>query len=458
MHIKVKKGFDINLAGKAEKRLGEIEAATTVAIKPDDFIGMYRPKLAVKEGHTVKAGTPILYDKAHPDIKYTSPVSGEVVEIRRGAKRKLLEVVILADSQTEYETFKAYSFSDLGNVKPEEIRETMCKSGVWPQLLQRPYGIVPSKDSEPKAIFVSAFDTHPLAPDYDFLFKGEEKNIQAGINMLSKMTNAPIHLTVDKDAEVSEVFKGLENVTLHQASGPHPAGNVGVHIHHISPLNKGDIVWTISPYGLALIGRLFLTGKYDARKKVALVGSEVAQPQYYEVIQGTCLDKMTGQGLKSDHIRVISGNPLTGTQVTKDGFLGYYDNQVTILPEGDKARFFLTDGWLAPVKNRLSFHRAIGLLSFLNGKNKEYKLDTSMNGEERAFVMTGAFEKVLPMDILPTHLIKAILAEDYDEMEALGIYEVVEEDFALCEFIDVSKHPIQEIIREGLDLMRAAEV
>lgn len=457
MQIKIKKGFDINLAGKAAQTLGQVERANTVALKPDDFIGMYRPKVIAKEGTSVKAGSPVLYDKAHPDIMYTSPVSGEVVEVRRGAKRKILEIVILADKETEYETFKSYNFSELGKLDAEEIRETMCKSGLWPQLLQRPYGIVPAKDSEPKAIFISAFDTHPLAPDYDFIFKGEEKNIQAGLDVLAKMTKAPIHLTVNNNGEVSSVFKGLENVTIHQASGPHPAGNVGVQIHHISPVNKGETVWTINPFGLAMIGRLFLTGKYDARKKIAFVGSEVKEPQYYEVLQGACLDKLTESGLTNDHIRVISGNPLTGTRVDRKGFLGYYDHQVTVLPEGDKPRFFLTEGWLAPVKSRVSFHRALGLLSFLNGKNKEYKLDTNQNGEERAFVMTGAFEKVLPMDILPTHLIKAILAEDYDEMEALGIYEIVEEDMALCEFIDVSKHPIQEIVREGLDLMREAE-
>ncbi|MEM6297979.1 MAG: Na(+)-translocating NADH-quinone reductase subunit A [Bacteroidota bacterium] len=456
MNIKVKKGFDINLAGKAEKTLTKL-MPTTVALKPDDFVGMYRPKIAAKEGTSVKAGSPVLYDKAHPDIFYTSPVSGEVVEIRRGEKRKILEIVILAESETSYEEFKAYNQSELSKISADEIRATLLKSGAWTHILQRPYNVVPAADSTPKAIFISAFDSHPLAPDYNFAFKGEEKNMQAGISVLAKMAGCPIHVTTDAKAEVSDTFKGLEGVQKHQASGPHPAGNVGIHIHHVNPINKGEVVWTINPFGVALIGKLFLTGKYDAMKKVALTGSELNKPQYVEMPLGANLEKALEGQFKQDNVRVISGNPLTGVRIQKDGFLGYYDNQITVLPEGDEARFFLTTGWLAPVANRVSFHKAFGLLSFLNGKKKEYRLDTSMNGEERAFVLTGEFERVTPMDVLPTHLIKAILSEDYDEMEALGIYEVVEEDLALCEFIDVSKHPIQEILREGLDMMRATE-
>ncbi len=457
MNIKVKKGFDINLAGKAEKTLTK-HMPTTVALKPDDFVGMYRPKIAAKKGTSVKAGSPVLYDKAHPDIFYTSPVSGEVVEIRRGEKRKILEIVILAESETAYEEFKAYNQSELNNISANEIRATLKKSGAWTHILQRPYNIVPAADSTPKAIFISAFDSHPLAPDYNFIFKGEKKNMQAGIAVLTKMAGCPIHITTDAKAEVSDTFEGLEGVQKHQASGPHPAGNVGIHIHHVNPINKGEVVWTLNPFGLALIGKLFLTGKYDAMKKIAVTGSELNKPQYMEVPLGTNLEKVLDGQFKQDNVRVISGNPLTGVRIQKDGFLGYYDNQITVLPEGDEARFFLTSGWLAPVADRVSFHKAFGLLSFLNGKKKEYRLDTNTNGEERAFVLTGEFERVTPMDVLPTHLIKAILSEDYDEMEALGIYEVVEEDFALCEFIDVSKHPIQEILREGLDMMRATEV
>ncbi len=451
--IKLKKGFDINLLGKAETKTGKLGLSKTFAIKPTDFIGMYRPKLLVQQGDVVKAGTPLFYDKKMAGVMYVSPVSGEIVEIKRGAKRKLLEVIILADSVIEYEPYNKYTVSELSGLKKEDILPVLLQSGIWPQIIQRPFGIVADPAIQPKSIFISTFDTHPLAPDYNYIFKGGEQAFQVGIDLLKKVAGCPIHLGVSANAEVSKVFSP-KNVEITKFSGKHPAGNVGVQIHHVSPLNKGETVWTLNPYGVIQIGKLFLEGKYDASKLIAVVGSEVSEPQYYQTYIGACIDKFVEGNLVSDHVRYISGNVLTGEKIESKGYLGFYDHQVTVLPEGDKPRFFLTEGWLAPVANRLSFHRALGLLSFLNPK-KAYKLDTSLNGEERAFVMTGAFEQVVPMDILPMHLVKAIMAHDYDEMEALGIYEVVEEDLALCEFIAVSKQPIQQIIREGLDLMRA---
>jgi len=449
--VKLKKGFDINLAGKAEKTIASTPPSETFAIKPTDFIGMKRPKLFVAEGDSVKAGTPVLYDKMQENVMVCSPVSGEVVEVRRGAKRKLLEIRILADKEIEYETFKTYSGSDLHKLSREDAQAQMTKGGVWSNLVQRPFGIVASEADTPKSIFISAFDTHPLSADIAFTLKGEEDAFKAGVEVLKKFTSGKVHLNHDLSGEVSTVFANIEGVENNKISGPHPAGNVGIQIHHLDPIGKGEVVWTITPYGVAQIGKLFLKGIYDASRLVAVAGSEVSKPQYFKTYTGAGINKFIDGNLKNDHVRFISGNVLTGERIEKDGYIGFYDNLLSILPEGDHADFL---GWIMPRKEVLSFHRAWGLLSFLNGKNKEYALDTNTNGEPRAFVQTGTFEKVTPMDIYPTYLVKAIMAEDFDNMEALGIYEVIEEDLALCEYVDVSKHDIQEIVREGLELIQ----
>ncbi|WP_448520168.1 Na(+)-translocating NADH-quinone reductase subunit A [Rhodoflexus sp.] len=451
--IKLKKGFNINLAGKAATQLAE-HNPETVAIKFDDFPGLYRPKILVKEGDVVKAGSPLFFDKAMETVIYAAPVSGEVVAVKRGEKRKPIEIVILCDKIIEYVEYRRFTVSDIANISAEDAIKHMISSGVWPQIIQRPYAIVANPEVAPKNIFISTFDTSPLAPDYEFLFKGQEQYFEAGIEVLRKVGKCDIHIGLNAGAEVSKVFTSAKNVKFHKFIGPHPAGNVGVQIHHVAPINKGDVVWTLNPYGVIQIGKLFMEGRYDASKIIALVGSEVKQPQYYKTILGANINKLVANNLKSDHVRYISGNVLVGQKIQANGHMGYYDHMLTVIPEGDTPRFFLTDGWLAPIAKRLSFHRALGLLSFLNGSNKEYVLDTSTNGEERAFVATGTFEQVVPMDILPMHLVKAILANDYDSMEALGIYEVAEEDFALCEFIDVSKQPIQQIIRQGINMMR----
>ena len=448
--IKLKKGFDINLAGKAEKRLGGEVFPETFALKPTDFNGIKRPKLLVNEGDTVKAGTPILFDRVLESVLFTAPVSGEVVEIKRGAKRKLLEIKILADKEIAYESFPKHSASDISSLSRELILDQLLKSGVWPNIIQRPYGIIANPEETPKSIFISTFDTAPLAPDYNFLLKGQEAHFQTGLDVLKKLTTGQVHLGMKAEGEVAPVFAQAKNVQIDKFSGKHPAGNVGVQIHHIDPINKGDIVWTLKPQAVVQIGKLFTEGIYDASKVVALVGSEVKEPQYYRTYVGAGISRLVEGKVKAGKNRFISGNVLTGEKVAEDSFLGFYDNMITVIPEGDHYEFL---GWIMPQANVPSFHRAFGLLSFLNPK-KEFVVDTNTNGEERAFVQTGVFEKVVPMDILPTHLLKAIMAEDYDEMEALGIYEVVEEDLALCEFIDVSKHDVQAILREGLILMQ----
>lgn len=450
-HIKLKRGFDINLAGKPEKVVEEATRSDTFAIKPTDFMGMLRPKVIVDEGDTVKAGTPILFDKKKNSVMYCAPVSGEVVEVKRGERRKLLEIKILADKDIAYEEFKQYSASDLTAITREEVLEQMQKGGVWPQLVQRPYGIVADPADTPKSIFISTFDTSPLAPDYDILLKGQANFFAAGVQVLSKLTDGKVHLGIDADAEVSAVFSDVKGAEMTKFSGPHPAGNVGVHIHHVDPIGKGQVVWTIDPYGVVQIGKLFLKGIYDASKVIALVGSEVKKPQYYQTYLGASIDKITEGKIESKNVRYISGNVLTGEKIEPDGYLGYYHHQITVIPEGNEYEFL---GWMKPTTDKLSFHRALGLLSFLNPSKKEYVLNSNMKGEERAFVQTGIYDKVLPMDILPEYLFKAIMAEDYDDMETLGIYEVIEEDVALCEFIDVSKHDIQRIIRDGINLIR----
>ena len=449
--IKLKKGFDINLAGKADKKIATCDQPETFALKPTDFLGIERPKLMVEVGDTVKAGTPLLYCKMMEEVKYCAPVSGEIVEIKRGEKRKLLEIRILADKEIVYEKFKNYSVSDLVKIDKNEVIDLLLQSGVWPNIIQRPYGIVANPEETPKSIFISTFDTHPLAPDYDFTLSGEEHNFQAGIDILRKLTNGKIHLGLNGNGEVSSVFSHTKNVELHSISGKHPAGNVGVHIHHIDPISKGDLVWTVDPYGVVQIGKLFLEGKYDASKTIALTGSEVSTPEYYKTYTGACVNKMVERNVKGRNVRFVSGNVLTGEKIKSDGYLGFYHHQLTVIPEGDHSEFM---GWILPTTKKLSFHKAFGLLSYLNGKNKEYIIDTNTKGERRTFVQTGVFEQVTPMDILPTYLVKAIMAEDYDEMEALGIYEMIEEDIALCEFVDVSKHELQKILREGLDLLK----
>ncbi len=447
--IRLKKGFDVNLAGKAAPKTTSIEPETFV-IKPTDFFGIYMPKVMVKEGDTVKAGSPLFHDKKNEKIVFTAPVSGEIVEINRGEKRKLLEVKILADKSVEYLPFAKYSVSEIANLSREKAQEQLLTSGAWLNLVQRPFGIVADPSETPKSIFISAFDSSPLAPDYNYILKGQEQAFQIGLDILKKFTAGPIHLNVHAEREISPIFSQAKAVELNKFSGKHPSGCVGVQIHHIDPINKGDVVWTINPQGVVQIGKLFTTGMYDASRLVALAGSEVKDPQYYKTYTGASIKKMLQDNLKQDHVRIVSGNVLTGTKIAKDGHVGFYDHVVSVIPEGDDFEFL---GWISPSAKKLSFHRAIGLFSFLT-PGKEYVLDSNTHGEPRAFVQTGVFEGVTPMDILPTYLLKAIIAEDFDEMEELGIYEVIEEDLALCEFVDVSKHNVQQILREGIDLIQ----
>lgn len=452
---KLKKGFIINLKGKAQSTVVDIRP-DSYALKPQDFIGFSKPKLLVEVGDNVKVGQPLYYDKSMESVMYTSPVSGEVTDIVRGEKRKLLEIRVLADKELNYLEFKKHTASEIQKTSREDVIDLLCKSGIWPSFVQRPYAVVANPQDQPKAIFVSCFDTHPLAPDFEILFKDQGDYFKTGVEILKKLTKGKVHLNLDGSRELSKTFSGasnLPNVQVNKFSGPHPAGNVGVQIHHIDPINAGEIAWTISPYGVIQIGKLISEGKYDASKIIAVAGQCVKNPQYFNTIAGGSITTYLNDNLNdpSEDVRVISGNVLTGEQVGKESYIGYYDNLITVIPEGRHGDFF---GSFVPTKKKLSFHKAIGLFSFLNSPKEEYEVNTNVNGEHRNFVQTGVFEKVVPMDVYPTHLLKAIIAQDYEGMEALGIYEVAEEDFALCEFIDPSKNEVQSIIREGLELLR----
>lgn len=446
--IKLKRGFDINLVGKPEKKLADISQSETFAIKPTDFPHIIQPKIVVHEGDNVKVGTPLFFEKSMEQVMFCSPVSGEVVEIKRGARRKVLEIKILADKEMEKESFQKYSASSLAGLSREDAITQMTERGVWPQIIQRPYGIVANPSDTPNSVFVSGFDSHPLAPDVAFTLQDRMEYFKAGMDVLKKLTEGKVHLNLNG----SEEELPAQDVQVNKFEGAHPVGNVGVQIHHVDPISKGDLVWTVSPYGVAQIGQLFLEGEYPSSQIIAVTGSEVNSPSYIKVRQGTCLNKIIEKMVGPGNNRIISGNPLTGESVGAEGYLGYYHHQVTVIPEGDYEEFL---GWVTPSTKKLSFHRTLGLLSFLNRK-KEYVVDTNQHGEERNFVVTGVFEKVVPMDILPMYLFKAIMAEDYEEMEALGIYELIEEDIALCEFIDVSKNELQEVLREGIDLIRTS--
>ena len=440
--IKLKKGLNIRLSGKAEKILIPEERAGRYAVKPVDFPGLV-PKLCIKSGDLVKAGSPLFFDKYRPEIKYTSPVSGVVHDVVRGERRKILEVVIEAKG----DDFEQFGKTDPAGADRNSVKEKLLQSGLWPAIRKRPYHIVADPTETPKALFVSGFDTAPHGTDLDFIIDHlPEKHFNTGLAVLGKLTDGTVHLSLSRNT-TSPILKKSKGVEIHTFSGPHPAGNVGVQIHHIDPVNKGEAVWYVNLQDIVAIGRLFNEGIYSPEKIIALSGSEVSKPRYHRTRTGACINTIINNNINGSNNRYISGNVLTGQKIAPDGFLGYYDSSVSVIPEGNKHEFF---GWLTPGFNKFSFSRTF-LTWMLTGKN--YKLDTNYHGGVRAYVVTGQFEKVLPMDIYPLHLIKAILVKDIDLMEKLGIYEVAEEDFALCEFIDTSKTEIQSIIRDGLSLM-----
>jgi Na+-transporting NADH:ubiquinone oxidoreductase subunit A len=438
--IRIKKGLNINLIGEAKKEISGIDAGS-YAIKPTDFIGVF-PRLMVKEGDVVKAGSPLFIDKYRENILFTSPVSGIIEEISRGDKRVLEEIRIKSGDKPGFEDFGK---SDPAKTSREEIIEKLLKSGAWPMIRQRPYSIIADPTDTPKAIYVSGFDTAPLAPDYSMIVKESVSDFQSGIDILAKLAGTPVKLGIPGG---KSDFPKVSNTDITYFEGPHPSGNVGIQIHHTNPINKGDIVWVVNLQDVIIIGRLFTKGIYDTSVIIPLCGSEVKNPKYYKTFKGVSVRAFAKGNLNEGNIRLISGNVLTGTRIKADGYLGFYHNQFTVIPEGNYYEFF---GWALPGLNKFSFSKSF--FSWLS-PNRRFRLDTNFHGAERAYVMTGQYEKVFPMDIYPMQLIKACLAENIELMENLGIYEVDEEDFALVEFIDTSKTEVQQIIRTGLNLIR----
>ena len=444
--IKLRKGLDIRLIGASKMVRSELVMPKTVAVKPVDFHGM-TPKIVVKEGEYVKAGGVLFYDKYNEPVKCAAPVSGKVQKIVRGAKRRIMEIILSADKEIEY---KESSLMDISEINGDKVKEVMLSSGLWMFLKQRPFDKVADPSNKPKAIFISAFDSSPLASDFDYILHGKKEEFQTGLDALCKLTDGDVHLTLNGKSLADATFTEAQGVKINKIYGKHPAGNVGTQIHHIDPINKGEFVWTINAQDVAIIGRYFMTGHYDLRKTIAVTGSEIKDPQYVEVISGSNVSEILEGQIISDNVRVISGNVLTGDKISDTGYLGFYHNQITVIPEGDHLKFVMTKGWMGPGFDKFSNSRLFPTFLF---PKKKFRLDTNTNGEERAFVITGEIDRVFPFDILPMQLVKAAITDDIDGMENLGIYEVAPEDFALCEYVCSSKIDIQDKIRKGLDLI-----
>jgi len=437
--IKIRKGLNIKLKGTAEISVGEANSAF-YGIRPSDFQGV-TPKLCVQANDIVKVGSTLFYDKNRPEVKFASPVSGRVVSVNRGERRRILAVEIESDGKFNSENF---SIEGASSWSQESIKQLLLESGLWPFIIQRPFGIIADPADTPRDIFVSGFDSAPLAPDYDYTLNNDISALQAGIDVLAKLTDGKVYLGVRGGSKLADV----KNAEVNVFEGPHPAGNVGVQIHQLKPIDKGVKVWTVDPQAVVFIGRLFANGKLNMSKIVALTGSEVKNPMYYKTVVGAKISSIvSGKTKGSCKERIISGNVLTGLTSELDDFIGFYHNQITVIPEGDNYEFI---GWAMPRFNKFSMSRAY--FSWLM-PGKTYRADANLNGEERAYVMTGQYEKVLPMNILPVHLIKSIMADDIEKMEQLGIYEVIEEDFALCEYVCTSKIEVQHILRKGINLI-----
>lgn len=442
--IKLRKGLDINLKGKAAKQKFSVKAAAQYALVPDDFVGM-TPKVVVREGDKVKAGDALFVNKKQTDVKFASPVSGVVQAVVRGDRRKVLRVVVEADKDQQYVDFGQKQVASLDG---DAVVKALLEAGLFGYINQLPYAVSTTPDQKPRAVFVSALRDMPLAGDFEYELQGNEEDFQTGLTALSKV--APVYLGIGAK-QTSKALTEAKDVEVNVFDGPCPAGNVGVQVNNIAPVNKGEVVWTVDPTAVIFFGRLFRTGKVDLRRLVAVAGSEITKPEYAEVLVGQPIaDLLEGRLAAKNHVRIINGNPLTGRKATMDDFVGGHTSEITVIPEGDNVDEML--GWILPRTNDFSVSRSY--FSWLFGKNKEYALDARVKGGERHMIMSGEYDKVLPMDIYAEYLIKAIITGDIDRMEQLGIYEVAPEDFAVAEFVDSSKLELQHIVRQGLDMLR----
>lgn len=439
------KGHDINLAGKPAAKV-EMVHVTRYAIKPTDFHGMSPiPKVEHQVGQDVKAGDVLFYDKKRPEIKYCAPVSGEIVEVKRGEKRSIAEIIILADKKLSY---KKVQIPDI-TADRTSLVSFMAENGLWPLINERPFDVVPELDSVAANIFISTFDTAPLAPDNNLVVEGREAAFQKGLDVLAKLTSGKVHLGLDgRGTAPHAAFSGAQGVEKHWVAGPHPAGNVGVHIHHVAPITGHDKVWTLAVQNVITIGQMFLMGEYHAERVVALTGAELNDPKYVHTYQGASVADLLKGNIVGDNNRIISGDVLSGQQVSEDGFLGFNADQVTVIKEGKDYELF---GWLLPLSPRPSVS---GTIPSYGGADTEFEANTNTHGEKRAFVVSGQYENLIPMDIYPMHLMKAIITGNIEKMEGLGITELTEEDVALCEFACTSKNPLQTLLREGLNNLK----
>ncbi|MBO7346958.1 MAG: Na(+)-translocating NADH-quinone reductase subunit A [Bacteroidaceae bacterium] len=432
--IKLRKGLDINLKGKAAAEIATVKCPGEYALCPDDFYGV-KPKVVVKEGDAVKVGDALFVDKLHPEVKFVSPVSGTVSMVERGDRRKLLSIRVKSDAKQEARTFDT-----------KDVKAALLESGLFAFFRQRPYDVVANPEDKPKAIYVSAFNSMPLSQDFEVALRGNEAEFQAGISALAKL--APVRLGVSSK-QTAKALLDAQDCTVTVFKGKAPAGNVGVQINHTDPINKGEIVWTLGAEEVIFVGRLMTSGKVDLTRVVALAGSEVQVPKYYKVLVGQQLTTLLEGNVRLDGSRVINGNVMTGIKTTKDAYLAAHATEINVIPEGDHADEML--GWIMPRFGTFSTHRSY--FSWLCGK-KEYTIDARIKGGERHMIMSGEYDKVFPMDIYAGYLVKAIIAGDIDRQEALGIYEVAPEDFAIAEFVDSSKLELQRIVRQGLDILR----
>ena len=439
--IKLRKGLDIQLQGRAEEKTIQLKSNGKYALAPDDFEGV-TPKVVVREGDHVKAGDALFVNKQYPTVKFASPVSGIVREVVRGERRKVLCVKVDADAQQESLDFGR---QDVSKMTGEQVINALLEAGIFGYINQLPYAVSTNPETKPKALFVSALRDKPLAADFEFEVKGQEQDFQTGLTALSKIAKTYLGVGAGSSLE------GMKDVEVNIFDGKCPAGNVGVQVNNIDPVNKGEVVWTIGdPTVVLFIGRLFNTGKVNLTRKVALCGSEVNHPCYVDMLVGEELSTLLSNSYDAQKsVRIINGNVLMGKPTTKDGFLGAHTSEITVIPEGDDADEML--GWILPRFKQFSVNRSY--FSWLCGK-KQYALDARVKGGERHMIMSGEYDKVLPMDIYGEYLIKAIISGDIDRQEALGIYEVAPEDFALAEFVDSSKLELQRIVREGLNILR----
>ena len=441
--IRLRKGLDLKLTGEALRQTEMQSTFTLYGVKPTDFIGL-KPKLAVKEGDKVKAGDALFADKTYPEVKFVSPVSGTVEKIERGERRKLLSVQVKADKEIEYRHFNTCSVE---HASKAELLQLLCESGVWGFVRQRPFDVIADPNANAKGIFISAFSKMPLAADFTYIVQGQENDFQLGITALSKLCKVYVGLS---EEQANTKLAQLKDAELTIFKGPNPAGNVGVQINHLSPINKGETVWTLAPDIVIIIGRLLRTGVVDMKRTIAIAGSMVESPQYVTTLIGAPVSELVCSRLKqAEHVRIINGNPLVGYRSEANDFLGAFSTELTAIPEGDDVDETL--GWIMPRTNQFSSSRSY--FSWLFPK-KAYNLDARIKGGKRHIIMSGEYDRVFPMDIYAGYLIKAIITGDIDKMEALGIYEVAPEDFAVAEFVDSSKLELQRIVREGLDLLR----